>query len=389
MVKRPAAVQRKVKDETVHEEPQKVRPQWLLKDAIDASQPGNAEHSEFAQRMMEGAPSAGESGYPRSGKTLRPVMPVSLIDELDKGYQTRRHKIVAALDSRPKLYKQIVVAALASMMTGVLAGLIVYERAHDSTLTRTAIRWARAWALPPSSQHEKEIVTARLAVADMTTAPHLQSPLPITVEPGPNQPLALRLSGLPEDAYLTVGKRVDNRAWLVSSDELQRAKLAFHEQPTSSFSLSVAAVESDTGTLAAPVQEMRIDINHNQGAEGNLDELETGQVFPLSTSAAKTDLNPYPSKQTKAEELLGRADALFQAGNVEDARRLYAQANSLSASEALLGLAKTYDPDILAKLNIKNAQPDTEVALAYYRQAEAAGAAGAKEAIEALQRTAK
>jgi hypothetical protein len=389
MVKRPTAVQRKPEDETVQEEPHRVRPQWLMRDAVDALQPGDAGHGEFAERMMEGAPSPGEPSFTRSGKTLRPVLPVSLIDELDKGYQTRRHRLIAALDSRPKLYKQIAVAALASMLTGALAGLVVYERAHDGALTKTAMQWIGERVLPPSTSSRKEMATTKLAVADMMATPHVQSLLPIAVQTGQNQPLSLRLTGLPEAAYLTAGKRIDDRAWLVSSDELQQARLAFHRQPDSSFSLSVAAVEPATGTLAAPVQEMKIDIGLEQVAAGNLGEPQPDPSFPASTSSSKTDLNPYPSKRSKADELLARADALFQAGNIEDARRLYAQANSLSASDALLGLAKTYDPDILAKLNIKNSKPDTDAALAYYRQAEAAGAAGAKEAIEALQRTAK
>lgn len=385
MVKRPAAVQRHMDGESVHEEQQRIRPQWLMKNAIETLQPGEAGHSEFAGRMIEGAPSPGEPSFTRSGKTLRPVLPVTLIDELDKGYQTRRHRLIAALDVRPRLYKQIGVAALASMMTGALAGLVVYERAHDGALIKTAMQWAGDRVASPFGKHQKEVTTAKLAVADMTATPNLQSSLPIAVEGMQNRPLSLRLTGLPETAYLTAGKRIDDKVWLVNANELQRTRLAFHQEPDSSFSLSIAAIEPATGTLAAPIQEMKIDVSIKQDAEGS----QADQAFKLSASSAKTDFNPYPSKQTKAEELLARADALFQGGNIEDARRLYAQANSLSASDALLGLAKTYDPDILAKLNIKNAMPDTEVALAYYRQAEAAGAAGAKEAIEALQRTAK
>jgi hypothetical protein len=383
MVKRPTAVQRKMEDQAVQDEPQRVRPQWLMKNAVDVSPPGDAGHSEFSRRMLDEARSPRERGYVWNSKSLRPVLPVSHIDDLDKGYQTRRHQLSAAQEARPKLYKQIAVAAIAAMTTGALAGLVVYEHAHNGALTKTAMQWAGERIFP--AQHRKELSTAKLAVADMTAAPNLQMPLPIALETTRDRPVSVRLTGLPDTAYLTVGKRIDNAVWLVSSDELQRAKLAFHETPASPFSLSVAAVEAATGTLAAPIQEMKIDISLKQDAENS----QTGQTFPLSTVSAKADFNAYPSKQTAVDELLARADALLQAGKIDDARRLYTQANSLSASDALLGLAKTYDPDFLAKLNVKNAKPDSEMALAYYRKAEAAGAAGAKEAIEALQRTAK
>lgn len=385
MVKWPAAVQRQTEDREVYDESQRVRPQWLMRNAVDALQPGDAGHSAFAERMVGGAPIAGRLEYSRSSKTLRPVLPVTHIDELDRGYQTRRHQLAAMLDSRPRLYKQIAIAAIAAMTTGACAGLVVYEHAHDGTLTKTAINWASQHILHAPMQNPKEVVTARLAVANMTAAPSGQMALPIALEATRDHPLTLRLTGLPDIAYLTAGKRLDNSAWVVSSDELKQAKLAFHEKPASPFSLSVAAVEPKTGTLAAPVQEMRIDVNFKQ----ELENAQAVQAFPLSTSSAKADFNAYPSKQREADELLARANALLQAGNINDARRLYAQANSLSASDALVGLAKTYDPDFLAKLNVKNAKPDSEIALAYYRQAEAAGAAGAKEAIEALQRTGK
>src|SRR6202008_2326775 len=87
-------------------------------------------------------------------------------------------------------------------------------------------------------------------------------PLSISAEPAvPDQVIALRLTGLPTDAYLTAGTRLADNAWLLKPSEAMGVKLMVPKSESSSLLIAVEAIEPRTGDLAAPTEEINVALN--------------------------------------------------------------------------------------------------------------------------------
>ena len=100
---------------------------------------------------------------------------------------------------------------------------------------------------------------------------------------------------------------------------------------------------------------------------------------PASTNIAQSAaLQAAAAKVTQGDELL-------KSGNVATARKIYDEAWSLGSSDGAYGLARTYDPLVLASLQLAGIEPDSAAALHWYERAAAAGKAEAISAIVRLR----
>lgn len=79
-----------------------------------------------------------------------------------------------------------------------------------------------------------------------------------------------------------------------------------------------------------------------------------------------------PKQQLSAEEearFLKRGEELLKLGDVASARLVLEHAARRDSTLAMTALAKTYDPDYLAKLGVRGVKPDIDRAIAWYERA--------------------
>ena len=246
---------------------------------------------------------------------------------------------------------------------------------------------------PPTDIVKKTIAMATLEVSDVAGRVNSLIPLALKATPAEEkQDLLLKLSGLPDKAYLTAGRRDANKDWALTLKDLADVKVMVPAIGTPKIDISVAAVERQTGELAAPVKTMTIAL-----ADATVEPASAPP--PLQTAAPAKDLqateaSPIPrpdstglvlTAKDQAVENVANGEALLKSGDVEAARQQFAKAWTGGAAEAALGMARTYDPLVYAELSITGSTPDRAQAIAWYERAAAAGQEKAMLAIVRLR----
>ena len=264
----------------------------------------------------------------------------------------------------------------------------------------------------PLATARKAIRTASIDIADVSGQTGQMIPLPLFVEPErQGQKLAVRLTGLPESAYLTAGKRVA-RTWVLQPGQEIDVKLVVPEAQASQYQVEVAAIDPATGQLAAPAKQMTVnleippDVSEQAAKTADMATLakpadkvamaapQTEIIEPLpepipapvkAAPAPVEDLTASAAKP-EASELIRKGDLLLKVGDLVAARQFYQEAFEQGAVEGAVGAAKSYDPAIYAELNVQGIEPDPGLALEWYQKAGAAGANTA-EAVARLTKT--
>lgn len=290
-------------------------------------------------------------------------------------------------------------------------------------------------ASPPTSSTtiaKKPIATATLDVADVTGSLNSAIALQLRADPAfAEQDLSIRLSGLPLDAVLTPGRKIADQTWVLNDEDLANARLVVPHADAAVFDVSVAAIETSTGELAAPVREMKLALTGvpaaqkteiqpaaaNQSVVAQLPATMPEQPLaaaarppvsevqitpasaapeapgsiarpsanamasPIPPAVAPTVVAPPPSPI--ASGLLQKGDVLFKAGDLMMARQFYLRALDLGAAEGALGVARTYDPAVFKELKVEGLVPDVAQAREWYRKASLTGL---PEAVSALAR---
>jgi hypothetical protein len=366
---------------------------------------------------------------PREHETLAPIETRGLsrggyalanesdIDWNDEAEAPRRHPRRRA--SRGLKLRDAVFAGIASVAIGAVGGTVVYDRANDGELSQTvsdtisqfltglnlqsdAVAAASAEASVPESRStpasfKKPVSTARLDVNDAKGDVNTPIPLSISAEPAvPDQVIALRLTGLPADAYLTAGVKLANNAWLLKPREAMGVKLMVPKSESSSLLIAVEAIEPRTGDLAAPTEEMNVSLNPQvlPVAAPATDAVKRNFNLPPSApqheSAAAPPApapieNAQPPSVSDSTTLMRNGDKLFDIGDFAAARAFFSRARDLGDHEASLRLGKTYDPVVFRDRNVQGLKPEPAMALKYYLEARTAGIEDADNAINGLE----
>jgi len=293
----------------------------------------------------------------------------------------------------------------------------------------------------------KPIATAKLEVADATGIANTPVDLDLRAVPGQaGQDLELRVSGVPEDANLSAGTKISPTSWSLKPAEAAIVKLVMPAQRSGEFDLAVAAVETKTGELVAPMQEISVTVESATPTEAaaeppapaaekkDTDQIAAEETVPTPSAPVPVAeklptetieraavpppqvtaaLNPQPdptvepvavpvealpaaSETPKPEApaadndqtrtLINRGDHLMSLGDLAAAREFYMEALKLGAAPtALLQVGMTYDPVVYAAHKVAGLSPDRQMALQYYRQADQAGVAAARDAIAKLE----
>ncbi|MFO1133222.1 MAG: hypothetical protein U1E16_14575 [Hyphomicrobiales bacterium] len=275
--------------------------------------------------------------------------------------------------------------------------------AADAAQPARQLQLSEAGATHDTVIDKKPVSTATLQVADVTGETNSFIPLALHAEPGGlDRDMLLKISGVPKDAYLTSGHRQDDQIWALSLAETRNVKLMVPQASQPQIDLAVAAFEPSTGELAAPVKTMTVALKDvvveptsapppgqsAAPAPASKSALPAGSAaLPVAIPQPQSVSVALALPETSAtQELIGKADQLLSSGDVQSARKSYERAwgNDGSAAAAF-GIARSYDPLVLASLARNNATADKDQAVRWYQRAALGGNADAAEAIVRLQ----
>jgi len=100
-------------------------------------------------------------------------------------------------------------------------------------------------------------------------------------------------------------------------------------------------------------------------------------------SSAEESARP-PTQSSEATALIQRGDALLKAGDIVAARSAYERAAAGGNAKAQIGVGKTYDPLVLAKLRTRGVRGDPVQAASWYARAGESGDAEGQQRLHAL-----
>jgi hypothetical protein len=374
-------------------------------------------------------PDENEQLAPIGGRRLPPADRELANEENEIGWDDERppRRTAARRVAGGLRLRDAAIAGIASMAVGALAGAVVYDRTNDSELSQAAFDSighfltglniqqnanaaasdvargvAHQGSLGISASFKKPVTTASLDVSDVMGKVNTPIPLSISAEPAaPDQDIALRLTGLPADAYLTAGTKLANNAWLLKPGEAMGVKLMVPSAGNSSLLIAVEAIEPRTGDLAAPTEEIKVALgsttptNATQVEPTSAPATDVKRNFNLPPKAQKatTAAQPIPAPleiqdktgATDSATLMRNGDKLLGIGDFTAARAFFSRARDLGNREASLRLGQTYDPVVFRERNVQGLKPDPTMALKYYREARVAGIEDADDAISGLE----
>ena len=396
-------------------------------EPLSATPPENRTYEYYRRRIMDRQREQVDVQMDRSPMPQvpqRPTIPANDVEVQHRYYGTERDmgdepvSYAAAGYDRPKLKKSLLFAGLFAAVAGGTIGFAVTK--YDQVSQSASDAYAFAASLLPGEPDplfeanrqtnisKKPIAIASLDVSDVSGTLNSMIPLALNAEPAfANQELAIKISGLPASAYLTAGKKLSDNTWILKDGEEDGINLFVPQSDRSKFDISVAAIETNTGELAAPVKEMTVAIDDaTLATNANLTADEPLQITPANAPPETSVVvkNPAVSVQASAEPvqipadlettqpalsaevtgLLGKGDMLMKTGDMIIARQFYNRAFEMGAAEGALGVARTYDPSVFAELKVQGITPDVAKAAEWYEKAKAAGVAEADAALTTL-----
>ena len=290
----------------------------------------------------------------------------------------------------------VALAALGALLIGGGVGFGVSKTDAIAAMWTSAVARVAALApvpvAPPGPQlatadagaggGHKPLESVSLTVKNVEGTVNDPIPLGITTsETDMAAPIALKVMGVPENAYLTVGKELQRGEWLVQSNEIGRASLVVPAAASQQIGLSVAAVEAKTGELAAPMQEMTVAL-HPPGAQ-----ITPAGGPPEQPGDGKLAMGNVPPPSPEAEGLLQKGRMLLESGDLDAARPFLTKAEGMGSGEAALALGQSYDPATFTRLKVQGMLPNVDEARVWYEKAKARGVVEADAALATLDQT--
>ncbi len=355
----------------------------------------------------------------------RPTIPMSELEVQHRHYDREREEqpiSQPATYGRPRLKKSLLFAGVFAAVAGGAVGFAVTKYDQISNSANDLYAFAAGF-MPGDSEtmfnstgqttiSKKPIAIASLAVSDVTGTLNSMIPLALNAEPAfENQELAIKITGLPASAYLTAGKKISDNTWILKDGEENGINLFVPQSDTPKFDISVSAIETNTGELAAPVKEMTVAIDDVKLEDETVLQITPASAPPDTVIPAKAtqqetieSIAPAPETATPAAEsfqpikpalsaevtgLLGKGDMLMKTGDLIIARQFYSRAFQMGAAEGAMGVAKTYDPTVYADMKVQGITPDAVKAAEWYEKAKQAGVTEADAALTTLSAAAQ
>jgi hypothetical protein len=388
-------------------------------EPLSATPPENRTYEYYRRRIMERQREQADLQMDRSPMPQvppRPTLPMSELEEQHRYYSTERdfsdeQVSQPARYERSNLKRSLLFAGLFAAVAGGTVGFAVTKYDYVSKTAGNVYAFA-AGLVPGDSEaifnperqttiSKKPVAIASLDVSDVKGTLNSMIPLALNAEPAfANQELAIKISGLPATAYLSAGKKISDNTWILKDGEENGINLFVPQSDKAKFDISVAAIETNTGELAAPVKEMTVAIDDvkfdeqpalqitpaNAPPESStvvktpsVEEIQSTAPAAISVPASFETIKPVLSAEVTG--LLEKGDMLMKTGDLIIARQFYNRAFQMGAAEGALGVAKTYDPAVFAEMKVQGITPDAAKAAEWYEKAKAAGVAVAETAI--------
>jgi hypothetical protein len=343
----------------------------------------------------------------------RPTIPVSELEVQHRHYDRERVEQPVSYSSsydRPRLKKSLLFAGVFAAVAGGAVGFAVTKYDQISNSANGLYAFAAGF-LPSDSEtmfnstaqttiSKKPIAIASLAVSDVTGTLNSMIPLALNAEPAfESQVLAIKITGLPASAYLTAGKKISDDTWILKDGEEDGINLFVPQSNTPKFDISVSAIETNTGELAAPIKEMTVAIDDVKLEDETVLQITPASappetVIPVKATQQETiesepaptaSITPIkPALSAEVTGLLGKGDMLMKTGDLIIARQFYNRAFQMGAAEGAMGVAKTYDPTVFAEMKVQGITPDAVKAAEWYEKAKQAGVTEADAALTTL-----
>lgn len=340
----------------------------------------------------------------RAPMAPRKVRPALRAGEMERYFEQDERRSPRQTRARPRVRVPLVYvgAGLAAIIAG---GVLGYGATHYKAIGAKANEVASLISPQPEKTPasdtvtvvaKKSVATATLNVSDVSGALNSMIPLMLHAEPAvAGHDLILKLSGLPQSAYLTAGAKADDNAWQLAAIDADDVKLVVPHSSESNFDVAVAAFEAKTGELAAPIKEMTVAIENPGLRIAPAAALPENVIVKTAeqSEALMAPAMPEPKEQevalaeppSEAQNLLSKGDILLKSGDLGMARRFYERAFAEGSTKAAIGAGKTYDPVVYAELKVHGLQPDAARAMEWYERASSAGNTEAAAAIKALK----
>lgn len=218
--------------------------------------------------------------------------------------------------------------------------------------------------------------------------PNKNVPLPVKISPDsslPKQAIVL-IRGLPSSIALTVGRSFESGVWGVKPSELSKLNVNSLGGAGLTSKLSVSVVTLD-GTILAEssinlVVVPQSEQDTTQSIAGNQKQVKT--VF---TDIGKKTIRVSRQDKARIVTLMQKGNEYFKIGSVIIARGFYTKAAELGSNEAMVALARTFDPTELSQASSPiTVKPDAARARKWYEKAKRHGSAKAAQYLERLPR---
>ena len=387
-------------------------------EPMTSPQPENRTYEYYRRRILERQREQADLQLDRSPMAhvpSRPTIPASELEVQNRHYGSDREtgepvEYPTSSFNRPRLKKSLLFAGVFAAVAGGAVGFAVtkYDQISQSASDMYAFAVGSMSDSPESlfnstgqtTISKKPIAIASLDVSDVTGTLNSMIPLALNAEPAfENQELAIKISGLPASAYLTAGKKISDNTWILKDGEENGINLFVPQSDTPKFDISVSAIETNTGELAAPVKEMTVAIDDVKLEDETVLQITPASALPETIIPAKATQQetiesvPAPTESSTAIKpalsaevtgLLGKGDMLMKTGDLIIARQFYSRAFQMGAAEGAMGVAKTYDPTVFAEMKVQGITPDAAKAAEWYEKAKAAGITEAEAALTTL-----
>ncbi|HEY2530150.1 MAG TPA: J domain-containing protein [Xanthobacteraceae bacterium] len=326
-----------------------------------------------------------------------------ILSDEDKRQALDRGEIDARGEPAPRGFpaRRTIEAALMIVLSLLAAAFVVILREPDKIYVNNSVKETVS---PRAGANDGHAGAARTQQPDrkVKSAPHLlfqpsasfadTAAVPLGIQVSGQAPgVALEISGLPPEMTISSGRTLGAGRWRILATDVAEAMIYPPPGFDGAVDLQVELKLADDAVIDRGWlhREWRqrpsvaaASIESVGSALGKSADHETANPTTADDNvhaAAQLD-------QAQIDFLIGQSQTLIAAGDIEAARILLRRAADAHDARAALALGATYDPIMLAKLNVQGVAGDTSLARDWYKKAAEFGSQVALERLNLLGR---